>query len=104
MIPWFIGGNRHPTIPHFFKDDQLLGDASADTQPELDRGNGNRLYEVNIWMWRYGRGSPWMVQMVQRGTIKCTLFSSESIYAGNFDLENDLILRLSNQKQSKVNT
>ena len=21
-------------------------------------GNGSRLYEVNIWMWRYGRGQP----------------------------------------------
>ena len=28
----------------------------ADTRP--DRGNGSRLYEVNIWMWRYGRGLP----------------------------------------------
>ena len=50
LIPCFIGGNpsRHPTIPHRFKDDQRLRDASADTQ--RDRGNGSRLYEVNIWM------------------------------------------------------
>ena len=38
-------------IPHRFKDDRRLGDAPADTQ--RDRGNGSRLYEVNIWMWRY---------------------------------------------------
>ena len=59
LIPCFIGGNSHPTIPHRFKDDPRLGSASADTQ--RDRGNGSRLYEVNIWMWRYGRGRPRMV-------------------------------------------
>jgi hypothetical protein len=37
LIPFFIGGNRYPTIPHCFKDDRRLGDASADTQ--RDRGN-----------------------------------------------------------------
>ncbi len=46
LIPCFIGGNSHPTIPHRFKDDRRLGDASADTQ--RDRSNGSRLYEVNI--------------------------------------------------------
>jgi hypothetical protein len=61
LIPCFIGGNRYPTIPHRFnlKDDQCLGDASADTQ--RDRANGSWLYEVNIWMWRYGRGRSRMV-------------------------------------------
>ena len=53
LIPCFIGGNSYPTIPNSFKDDPRLGSASADTQ--RDRGNGSRLYEVNIWMWRYGR-------------------------------------------------
>ena len=61
LIPCFIGGNSHPTIPHRFKDDRRLGSASADTQ--RDRGNGSRLYEVNIWMWRYDRGRPRMVSI-----------------------------------------
>ena len=43
LIPCLIGGNRHPTIPHSFRNDPRLGDASADTQRE--RGNGSRLYE-----------------------------------------------------------
>ncbi len=47
LIPCFIGGNSHPTIPYRFKDDQRIGHASADTQ--RDRGNSSRLYEVNIW-------------------------------------------------------
>ena len=60
MIPCFIDGNTHPTIPYKFKNSRLLGSAassaSANTQP--DRGNGSRLYEVNLWLWRYGRGQP----------------------------------------------
>ena len=53
MIPSFAAGNAHPTIPHSFSGRQLAG-GMADTQP--NRGNGSRLYEVNLWMWRYGRG------------------------------------------------
>ena len=41
LILCFIGGNRHPTIPHRFKDDRRLGDASADTT--RDKGYGSRL-------------------------------------------------------------
>jgi hypothetical protein len=48
FIPCFIGRNSHPTITYRFKDDRRIGQASADTQ--RDRGNGSRLYEVNIWM------------------------------------------------------
>jgi hypothetical protein len=54
LIPFFIGGNSHPTVPCSFKDDRRIGHASADTQ--RDRGNGSRLYEANIWMWRYPDG------------------------------------------------
>jgi hypothetical protein len=60
LIPCFVGGNSHLTIPHSFKDYQRLGSASADTQ--RDRSNGSRLYEVNIWTWRYGRGRPRVCQ------------------------------------------
>ena len=56
LIPCFIDGNTHPTIPYKFMNSRNLGSASADTQP--DRGNGSRLYEVNLWLWRYGRGQP----------------------------------------------
>ena len=56
LIPCFIDGNTHPTIPYKFKNSRLLGSASADAQP--DRGNCSRLYEVNLWLWRYGRGQP----------------------------------------------
>ncbi len=66
LIPCFICGNSYPTIPHRFKDDQRLGDASAGTQQ--DRGNCSRLYEVNIWMLRYGRAAPaWCLSQRLRG-------------------------------------
>jgi hypothetical protein len=62
LILCFIGRNSHPTIPHRrFKDDWRLGSASADKQ--RDRGNGSRLYEVNIWMWYYCQGRIQMVSI-----------------------------------------
>ena len=79
LIPCFVGGNSHPTIPHSFKDDQRLGSASADTQ--RDRGNGRRLYEVNIWMWRYGRGRPRMVSIAEAERIRSERVSESRIRA-----------------------
>ncbi len=62
--PCFIGG---PTTPNRFKNDCSLRVDSTDTQ--RDRGNGSRLsarlYEVNIWMWRYGRGCSRMVSIAE---------------------------------------
>jgi hypothetical protein len=34
LIPCFIDGNAHPTIPFKFKDSRLLGTVSADTQKD----------------------------------------------------------------------
>ena len=47
MIPSFVAGNAHPTIPHSFRGRQLAG-GMADTQP--NRGNCSCLFEVNLWM------------------------------------------------------
>ncbi len=80
FISCFIGGNSHPTIPHSFKDDRRLGNSSADTQ--RDRGNGSRLYEVNIWMWRNCRGRPRMLSIAEAERIKCERISESRIRAG----------------------
>jgi hypothetical protein len=56
LIPCFVGGNIHPTIPHSFKDGQRLESASADTQ--RDWGNSCRLYEVNILDVALRQGQP----------------------------------------------
>ena len=79
LIPCYIGGNRYPTIPYRFKDDQRLGDASADTQ--RDKGNGSRLYEVNIWMWRYGRGRSRMVSIAEAERIRSERVSESRLRA-----------------------
>jgi hypothetical protein len=73
LILCFIGGNRHPTIPFHFKDDRRIGHGSADTQ--RDRGNGSRLYEVNIWMWCYCRGRPQMVSIAEAERIRAERLS-----------------------------
>ena len=77
LIPCVICGNRYPTIPHCFEDDQRRGDASANTQ--RDRGNGSRLYEVNIWMWRYGRGRSRMVSIAEAERIRSERLSESRL-------------------------
>ena len=54
MIPCFVGGNTQPTIPYRFSTQQGRSGWSADTRP--DASNGSRVDELNLWMWRYGRG------------------------------------------------
>ena len=54
LIQCFIGGNSHPTM-------------------QRDRGNGGRLYEVNIWMWHYGR--PRMVSIAEAERIRAERLS-----------------------------
>ena len=46
MMLCFVAGNSTPTR------DGAVADTSA------GRGNRSRLYELNLWMWRYGRGQP----------------------------------------------
>jgi hypothetical protein len=48
----YLKGNRHNPIQHFFWHD-VPPEAAVDSRP--DRWTGSRLFEVNIWMWRYGR-------------------------------------------------
>ena len=55
LIPCYMDGQTHAIIPHRFRTSQL-GGAMADTRP--DNGTGSSLYELNLWMWRYGRSLP----------------------------------------------
>ena len=55
LMPCFVGGNSTPTLPHQFGNRQ---GALASANTSVGRGNGSRLYELNLWMWRYGRGQP----------------------------------------------
>ena len=60
LMPCYIGGNSHPTLPHRFGNR-----AGATADSSVDRGNGSRLYELNLWMWRYGRGQPRKVTVAE---------------------------------------
>ena len=59
LIPLFLAGNSTPTIPHMFSQRKEAGfpfgcaDAAA-----LDGRRGSNIYEVNPWLWQFGRGKP----------------------------------------------
>jgi hypothetical protein len=60
MMLCFLAGKSTPTLPHRFGDrDGAVADTSA------GRGNRSRLYELNLWMWRYGRGQPLHVTVAE---------------------------------------
>ena len=59
LIPLFLAGNPTPTIPHVYSKRKESGfqlectDAAA-----LDGRRGSNVYEVNQWLWQFGRGKP----------------------------------------------
>jgi hypothetical protein len=55
LIPCYLNGNSVDTIPHCFRG-KIPREAAADSRP--NSGTGSRLFEVNMWMWRYGRTFP----------------------------------------------
>ena len=59
LIPLFLAGNSTPTIPHMFskrKDSGFpFGCANA---AAADGRRGSNVYEVNPWLWQFGRGKP----------------------------------------------
>jgi hypothetical protein len=55
LLPYYLKGNFHNTIPYILRHHVPAG-AAADSRQ--DSGTGSRLFEVNIWMWRYVRAFP----------------------------------------------
>jgi hypothetical protein len=57
LIPCYLDGNTSNTIPHTgMYSGAIPAEAAADSS--TDSGTGSRLFEINIWMWRYGRTFP----------------------------------------------
>ena len=61
LIPLFLAGNSTPTIPHQYSQHKRSGfpvgicdTAAADGR----RGSNLNVYEVNLWLWQFGRGKP----------------------------------------------
>ena len=55
LIPCYLNWNSSNTIPYRYRG-VIPAEAAADSRP--DSGTGSRLFEINIWMWRYGRTFP----------------------------------------------
>jgi len=59
LMPLFLAGNSTPTIPHLYSKRKDTGfpmgcaDAAA-----VDGRRGSNVYEVNPWLWQFGRGKP----------------------------------------------
>ncbi len=59
IIPLFLAGNLTPTILHVFSKSKDSGFqyGCADAAP-TDGRLGSNVYEVNPWLWQFGRGKP----------------------------------------------
>ena len=59
LIPCFLAGNSTPTIPHKFSKRRVSGFpfGCADSAA-VDGRRGSNVYEVNPWLWQFGRGKP----------------------------------------------
>ena len=59
LIPLFLAGNSTPTIPHMFakRKDACFPFGCADAAA-VDGRRGSNIYEVNSWLWSFGRGKP----------------------------------------------
>ena len=59
LMPLFLAGNSTPTIPHKYSKHKSSGfpAGSCDTA-DADGKRGSNVYEVNPWLWQFGRGKP----------------------------------------------
>jgi len=59
LILLFLAGNSTPTIPHMFskRKDSGFPYGCADSAA-ADGRRGSNVYEVNPWLWQFGRGKP----------------------------------------------
>jgi hypothetical protein len=56
LAPCFLDGNSTPTIPACFARQRQS--AFPFGQADTDSSQGSNVYEVNIWLWQFGRGRP----------------------------------------------
>ena len=91
LILCYLNGNTMNSIPHKYLS-QIPREAAADSRP--DSGTGSRLFEVNIWMWRYGRTFPRVISVEQAVELrKKRLQDSRARGAETMCRRNDASLR-----------
>ena len=67
LIQCNLNGNSANTIPHCLRG-KIQKEAAANSKP--DGGTGSRLFEINLWMWRYVRTFPPQFT-VEQGWASC---------------------------------
>ncbi len=60
LMPYFLDGNTTPTIPHKYSKNKssCFQARCADAAAAEDGRRGSNVYEVNTWLWQFGRGKP----------------------------------------------
>ena len=59
LIPLFLAGNSTPTIPHQYSQHKRSGfPVGSCDSAAADGRRGSNVYEVNTWLWQFGRGKP----------------------------------------------
>jgi hypothetical protein len=63
-------GNASPTIPHKYRKNKssCFRAGCADTAAE-DGRSGSNVYEVDTWLWMFGRGKPWLGSLTIEETL-----------------------------------
>ena len=59
LFPLFLDGNATPTIPYKYRQLQRAKFPHGSTDSSNAAGRkGSNVYEVNLWLWQFGRGKP----------------------------------------------
>ena len=59
LIPLFVASNSTPTIPQKIRKHKSSGfPAGTCNTAAVDGQLGSNVYEVNLWLWQFGRGKP----------------------------------------------
>ncbi len=59
LIPLFLPGNSTLTVPHFYSKSKDLGfPMGCADSAAVDGRRGSNVYEINPWLWQFGRGKP----------------------------------------------
>ena len=78
LMPCFIGGSISPTIPFSMRQKKQSCFLHGRADSRHDRGDGSLLYEVNTWMWKFGRGMKRTVSVAEAQAMR-TMASTEAM-------------------------
>jgi hypothetical protein len=65
-----------------FEADGRLFEADGAADTRSDSGNGSRIYKLNLWMWRYGRGQARKVSVAKAMEARVKRLREARVRAG----------------------